>query len=158
PAMTHARAFAFRRCMLALLAVLVGASCSDTNSPDVPLGSSANSLPDTLAAADTLTADSLGLADSTAVDSMVPVVENVSYSGMAYGAFGLWASATSFEWGPAPFTMSHDNTYANTIVARINSARQRRQRLVLAMTGGNSSSFKTNGKFDLSKWKRRMDT
>ena len=143
--MPYAPSSALRRCAVALVAVLVGTACNDSG-PTSPVVTSADSPPpDPLASADTVTTDS-------------PALASVTYSGLAYGAFGLWASATSFEWGPAPFTMSHDNTFANTIVTRISTAREKHQRLVLAMTGGSSSNFKTDGKFDLSKWKRRMDT
>ena len=64
---------------------------------------------------------------------------------------------TEFEWGPAPFTASLDNSYLpKAIVKRINAARQKRLRLVLAMTAGTNMSI-TNGKFDLGKWKSRMN-
>ncbi len=43
-------------------------------------------------------------------------------------------------------------------MTRINTARQKRQRLVTAMTGGPTNDFKSNGKFDFAKWKKRMNT
>ena len=62
------------------------------------------------------------------------------------------------EWGPAPFTTSLDNAgYPNAIVNRIDAARQQRHRLVLAMTA-DRAYYITNGKFDLAKWKTRMNT
>ena len=153
---------AVRRSGLALFAVLAGASCDNTDSLNSP-----TETPTTASAADsaTLTDTSTAAADSlsapvdslsAAVDSLAPLAA-ISYSGIPYGPFGLW-DGVGFEWGPAPFTSSHDNTFANTIVSRINTARQRRQRLALAMTGGVSSTYKTNGKFDLAKWKNRMNT
>lgn len=81
-----------------------------------------------------------------------------TYSGIPFGPYGLFANVTEFEWGPAPFTASLDNTFAGSIVTRITTARQRGHRLVMAMTGGNASQFLTNGKFDLAKWKARMNT
>jgi hypothetical protein len=146
---------AVRRSGLALFAVLAGASCDNTdslNSPsDTPTAASTTDsamFADTSAAVDSLTA---------AVDSSSPEFATISYTGIPYGPLGLW-DGIGFEWGPAPFTTSQDNTFANSIVSRINAARQKKQRLILAMTGGTSSNFKTNGKFDLTKWKNRMNT
>ena len=139
-----------RRSTFALLAVLAGASCDRADSPMEPTDApAAAATTDSTTSADTSTA---------ATDSLAPAFATISYTGLAYGAFGLWDGATSFEWGPAPFTGSHDNTFANSIVTRINTARQKKQRLILAMTGGPSSNFKTDGKFDLAKWKNRMNT
>ncbi|HYC32538.1 MAG TPA: hypothetical protein VEB59_09650, partial [Gemmatimonadales bacterium] len=75
-----------------------------------------------------------------------------------YGTYGLFANVTEFEWGPAPFSGSLDNTFAGSIVNRISAARKRGHRLVMAMTGGNSREYTTNGRFDLAKWKARMNT
>ena len=82
----------------------------------------------------------------------------VSYTGIPFGPYGLYANTTEFEWGPAPFTTSLDNAgFPNAIVNRINAARQQRHRLVLAMTA-DRSLYITNGKFDLAKWKSRLNT
>jgi hypothetical protein len=81
----------------------------------------------------------------------------VSYSGIPYGPYDLWGSTTALKWGPGPFTGSHDNAFMPTSLAqRIAAARSKGMRLVLGMTGG-SSEVLTNGKFDLGKWKARMD-
>ena len=81
----------------------------------------------------------------------------VSYSGIPFGPYDLWASLTELRWGPGPFTLSLDNAFFPTSLAqRIEAARRKRIRLVLAMTGG-PSQVTTNGKFDLGKWKARMD-
>jgi hypothetical protein len=139
------------RAALALVAVLIGASCQGANEPTA-IDPALSTPADTTSLADS------AAADSGAVDSLAPALASVSYTGLPYGPFGLWASATTFDWGPAPFTISHDNTFASSIVTRVNTARQKGQRLVLEMTGGNSRDFKTNGKFDYYKWKNRMDT
>jgi hypothetical protein len=142
PALTSARA------AIALLAVLASASCDNTDAPSSPTETPA-AVP---------APDSAALADTAAhADSLAPDLA-VLYTGIPYGPAGLWAGATGFEWGPAPFTASQDNTFANSIVTRINTARQKRQRLVLVMTGGLTSEYKTGGKFDLAKWKTRMNT
>jgi hypothetical protein len=140
------RAFASARLALVLLAVLAAASCNNTDAPSSPTETPAAS-----PAADP-SADTVPLVDSLATGSAV------LYTGIPYGPASLWAGVTGFKWGPAPFTMSQDNTFANGIVTRINTARQNRQRLVLVMTGGLASEYSTGGKFDLAKWKTRMDT
>jgi len=82
----------------------------------------------------------------------------LTYTGIPFGPYALYANTTEFEWGPAPFTTSLDNAgYPNAIVNRINAARQDRHRLVLAMTA-DRAYYITNGKFDLAKWKTRMNT
>ena len=81
----------------------------------------------------------------------------VAYSGIPYGPYDLWASTAELKWGPGPFTASHDNAFLpSSLVQRIQAARQKRVRLVLAMTGGPNEVI-TDGKFDLGKWKARMD-
>jgi hypothetical protein len=147
------RALTLARTAGALLVVLAAASCNSTDSPSAPVETPpAVSGPDSSTSADTTSADTVSVADSLAQGSAV------LYTGIPYGPTALWATTTTLKWGPAPFTVSQDNTLANAIVARINAARQQRQRLVIAMTGGLASEFKTDGKFDLGKWKARMNT
>lgn len=88
----------------------------------------------------------------------VPAAEPAaSYSGIPFGPYDLWEGATTLKWGPAPFTMSIDNSFFPTSLAqRIAAARAKRFRLVLSMTGGPNNVI-TNGKFDLAKWKARMN-
>ena len=160
------RAFtpAICRSVVALSVALAGAACDNSdslNSPTAAAAADSMSLADTTtqaAPADSTTlADTTAVADSLAADSVVVDMALSSTTGVPYGPLGLW-NGTDFEWGPAPFTTSQDNTFANTIVSRINAARQKHQRLVLAMTGGPSSTFKSNGRFDMNKWKNRMNT
>jgi hypothetical protein len=153
------------RAALPLLVALVAASCDKTDplslpSETGPVASGADSTApaDSLATEAALPADSAAPADTLALtDSLTPDLA-VSYSGVPFGPYGLYATVTGFEWGPAPMTASLDNTFANSIVQRINAARLKRHRLVLAMTGGQSREYTTNGKFDLGKWKARMNT
>src|SRR5262249_10769898 len=115
---------------------------------------------DLLAPADpsSTTATNAATSDSLAgIDTLTSTLASASYSGLPYGPIGLWASLTTFEMGPAPFTLSQEMVSPSSIVARINNARSKRQRLVLAMTGGNASDYKTNGKFDINKWKHGMN-
>jgi hypothetical protein len=82
----------------------------------------------------------------------------VSYSGIPYGPYDLWGNPTELQWGPGPFTSSLDNSsFPNSLAKRIAAARTKRIRLVLAMTAG-PSAYLTNGKFDLGKWKAKLNT
>ena len=105
-----------------------------------------------------LHAASCGETDLTSSPEVVPATDPaVSYAGIPYGPYDLWESTTSLKWGPGPFTASHDNAFLPTTMAqRIAAARSKGVRLVLAMTGG-PNEVTTNGKFDLAKWKARMD-
>jgi hypothetical protein len=61
--------------------------------------------------------------------------------------------------GPTqPFTASQNFILADTLVMQLNNARSRSHRLVVALTGGPSSRYTTNGQFDMSKWKATMNT
>jgi hypothetical protein len=143
------RALTLARTTIALLAVLAAASCdSNTDSPSAPVET-----PPAVSGADSSTS-----ADTTAATDSLAQGSAVLYTGIPYGPTELWATVTTLKWGPGPFTLSQDNTFANSIVARINAARQQRQRLVIAMTGGFTSDYTTGGKFDLVKWKTRMNT
>ena len=135
-----------RTVVLALAGVLIGAACDNSTEPVA-----ANDPLDTPAA---VAEDSL-VAVAGAGD---PTFATVSYTGIPFGPFGLWDSYTTVNWGPSPFTGSHNYVDAGGIVTFINSARLKKQRLVLAMTGGPSTRYTTNGKFDLAKWKNKMNT
>ena len=119
------------RAALLLVVALHAASCGETDPPSSP--------------------EAGPLTDVPAADPAV------SYSGIPYGPYDLWGSTTGLRWGPGPFTASHDNAYFPTSLAeRIAAARRKGVRLILVMTGG-PSSVTTDGKFDLAKWKARMN-
>jgi len=143
----------------ALLAVLAGAGCDNndpvaTSAPSDPSALSDSSAPS--APSDSNAAPSDELTDG--VTAVTPEQMAVVYRGLPYGPFSLWSGYTTIAWGPAPFTSSINATDAYGIIRQINAARSKGQRLVLAMTGGSHSQYKTNGKFDLAKWKARMNT
>lgn len=118
------------RAALFTLVALTLASCGETDPPTSPVAAPAAGMPTDPA---------------------------VTYTGIPYGPYDLWASTTELRWGPGPFTLSLDNSYLPTSLdRRIEAARRKRLRLVLALTGG-PNNVTTNGKFDLSKWKARMD-
>jgi hypothetical protein len=140
-----------RSAVFALFAVIAAGAACDNTDPTDPMESSA---PSELPAAEA-TADTAAVA---LADPLAPAFASVSYSGLPYGPIGLWSSNTSVSWGPAPFTGTQNYTDPNGIVTQINSARSKRQRLILAMTGGPSTRYTTNGKFDMAKWKNRMNS
>jgi hypothetical protein len=130
---------------LAMLGVLVAGACDNSNDPrafNEPTASPAAVTQDSAAAV---------------VGAITPAFATVSYTGLPFGPFGLWSSSTTVEWGPAPFTGSHNYTDPNGIVQQIDAARSKHQRLLLAMTGGSSTRYLTGGKFDMTKWKNRMN-
>jgi hypothetical protein len=161
---------------LALLVVLVGAcneadNLTSTSSPEIALDSVANdSTAADSAAADSLVADSLAVdslaADSLAVDSLSQLTptalltEGALYArkGMPYGPSGLWQTSASPQSRSIGFSASTNFTYAGGLVKQINAARAMGHRLVLNMTGGSHAKHKSNGKFDLRKWKATMNT
>jgi hypothetical protein len=96
-----------------------------------------------------------GLADSSAVTVTVPAPSTAT--GIPYGPFSLWDTYTTVKWGPTPFTASINYTDPAGIVSRISAARLSKQKLVLFMTDGAHTLYTTNGVFDMSKWKARMD-
>jgi hypothetical protein len=81
--------------------------------------------------------------------------------GLPFGPFSLWKNASTPETiGTASFTASHDfTTWASAggdrphILTRIDAARAKGLKLLLAMTGGGHDRYTTNGKFDIEKWK-----
>ena len=81
----------------------------------------------------------------------------VTYVGIPFGPFGLW-TMNQIEYGPAPFTGSHNFINADTLVLQINAARLKGHRLIVAMAGGPSSRYTTSGQFDMTKWKAVMNT
>jgi hypothetical protein len=82
---------------------------------------------------------------------------SVTYVGLPYGPVGLW-TLNKLNWGPAPFTGSTNYINADTVILQINAARNKGQRLVLAMTGGSYVDYTTNGQFSMTKWKSAMNT
>jgi hypothetical protein len=131
-----------------LFGVVAVASCDGSN----PVASSSPSdEPGT-----TIAADNPASIDSAA-SSLVPSLATSFAPGIPYGPVGLW-SGTDVKWGPKPFSQSQNSDDANGVVTRINYARSMGQRLVLNLTGGPSTNYTTNGKFDMTKWKNEMNT
>jgi hypothetical protein len=100
------------------------------------------------------------LADTSTVTVTSPLGSGPS-TGVPYGTFNLFNSATTVQ--PGPFSLSHTWDEPGSIVARITAARNMGVRLMLVMTGGHSAYLKPGGttstgtQFDIVKWKARMD-
>jgi hypothetical protein len=81
-----------------------------------------------------------------------------SIKGVPYGPYNIMNSYTTYAWGPAPFTVSlNGNTGPAGVVQQIQAARAKGQKLMLSLTDGRRAYQITNGKFDMAKWKARMD-
>ena len=93
----------------------------------------------------------------TAAVPSSPGLASVTYTGLPYGPAGLW-TMNKLNFGPYPFTGSQNYINADTLILQVNAARNKGQRLVLAMTGGLSTGYTTNGQFDMTKWKNTMNT
>jgi hypothetical protein len=162
---------------LLALAVLAGACDSADNlattDPTVSVqgatldSAAADSIVADSVVADSVAADTLGGLDSLAVSDSLTAADlgDIEASeaalrgrGVPYGPYGLWRNYTTLKPFRAPFTTSLNYTDARGILKQIAAARANNQRLILAMTGGGHTPYKTGGKFDLGKWKRRMDT
>jgi hypothetical protein len=74
--------------------------------------------------------------------------------GVPMGMSGLFTAGGN----PGRFNMSLDGYNADNIVARLETARRRKLRLLLNLTGGNHNNYKTNGVFDITKWMAKMQT
>lgn len=129
--------------VLAMVATLLGAGCTGDHASPV-----ASSDPPDAVADSTLGA--------VPVDSSA-ILAAVTYTGIPFGPQGLW-TLNKLNYGPAPFTGSQNYISADTLILQINAARSKGHRLMLAMTGGLSTRYTTNGQFDMAKWKARMNT
>jgi hypothetical protein len=74
--------------------------------------------------------------------------------GVPVGLYGLVSGGAN----AGGYTASTDAYTASNIVSRINDARARRMSLLLLMTDGSHRNYMSNGKFDVDKWKAKMNT
>ena len=108
--------------------------------------------PDSLPPGDSVPPDTLVVPDSDSTPTVAP-----SHSGIPFGPFRLWKDSAQFAWGPEPFTMSFNSINPTHVVTRVNVARQKSHRLFIALSTGHSR-YMTAGKFDLAKWKARINS
>ncbi len=91
------------------------------------------------------------------VDTSAVAPAALTHVGIPFGPSGLF-KMHKLRGDPAPFTASQNFIMADTLILQINAARSRGHRLVVSMTGGPSTRYTTNGKFDMAKWKSTMNT
>jgi hypothetical protein len=113
---------------------------------------------DSLAVTDSLATDTLDFTEVMTPSELATELSMAKSKGVPYGPYGLWADYTVIKSFKAPFTTSVAYSDARGIIKQLAAARKYNQRLILAMTGGGHDMYKTRGKFDMGKWKRRMDT
>ena len=161
---THAGRWARLRAPLLALAVLAGACDSADNlattDPTVPVEGAAldSAAADTVASTEAIPADTLGALTDADLSDIAGAEAALLAGGVPYGPYGLWSSYTTLKSFRAPFTTSLNYTDPSGILKQIAAARTYNQRLILAMTGGGHAAYKTDGKFDMYKWKRRMNS
>jgi len=76
--------------------------------------------------------------------------------GVPFGPIALWKGGEP-QATPIAFTASQNYVSPDLVVPMITRARAAGQSLILALTGGATSQYTTNGAFDLAKWQRRID-
>jgi hypothetical protein len=160
--LTRAGRWARLRAPLLALAVLAGACDSAdklaTTEPTVPVeGAALDSAATDVASTDTVPADTAGGLTDVDLAGIEGAEASALVGGVPYGPYGLWRESTYLKSFNAPFRSSLNYTDPNRIINQISIARNKGQRLILAMTGGGYDAYRTNGKFDMYKWKRRMN-
>jgi hypothetical protein len=102
-----------------------------------------------------------GLADTAAVTVTSSTTSEPAPSapggtvgmGVPVGLWNLLATGAS----AGPYTMTIDPYTASTLLSRLADARSKGFHVFMNMTGGDHANYVTDGYFDLSKWKARMD-
>jgi hypothetical protein len=106
------------------------------------------------------------LADTSAVTVTVPLGSNNppaggTATGVPFGPFNAF-SGLSLQPNTEKFTLGLNSISAGQVIDRINTARAKGVKMILAMTGGDHDLYKSviNGvyQFDMAKWKAKMDT
>jgi hypothetical protein len=100
------------------------------------------------------------LADTSIISITRPLGSGTP-TGIPFGPFGGWSGSTLLP-NTDLFNISLNSVNADGLVARINTARTNGDKLLLAMTGGGHSNYKSiiDGvyQFDMAKWKAKMNT
>jgi hypothetical protein len=97
------------------------------------------------------------VADTSTISVTVPLASGPE-AGVPYGSFNGFGSPTALKLNTGAFTMSHDATTALNIIDHISAARRMGIRLSLALVGGGTSQYLTNGVWDKTKWTARLQT
>jgi hypothetical protein len=76
--------------------------------------------------------------------------------GRPFGPFGFWSGCCTPQPNTPYFSSSRQVVDPSQLIDRINAARSLAHRLVIVMTGGADTIYKSNGVFDPAKWKLRQ--
>lgn len=98
-----------------------------------------------------------GVVKDTVAVAIAAVLPATTTHGIPFGAFSSW-DGNSLKANTNAFDLSHDGLTAGNIVSRIDAARAKQVKLLLAMTGGSHDNYMTNGVFDRSKWEAKLQT
>jgi hypothetical protein len=141
----------------------VGASIPAPHDPHVPHVPHVQS--DTLAWADTaVRGDTTFVSRGRAVTTTALVTDSqwiqlalpALASGIPFGLFSMW-DGTRLQPSTDILTMTYGAETPATLPARLELARSRGVKMVIAMTGGARANYLTGGVFDINKWKARMN-
>jgi len=97
------------------------------------------------------------LADTSAITVTQPLGSGPAGLGIPFGPYNAW-DGTTLKSNTGEFTAAIGAVTSSNIQAQITEARSKHKRLILAMTGGGHQNYLTDGVFDYSKWKARMDS
>ncbi len=78
-------------------------------------------------------------------------------TGIPFGPYGAW-EGNNLKPNTGVFNLSIGAVTARNILPRLRQARATHHRVILAMTGGSHTQYKTDGVFDYSKWLAKMIT
>jgi hypothetical protein len=101
-------------------------------------------------------ATSSELAD-TAVVTLARSSSSGGTVGIPYGPYSAW-EGTTYKANTDVFGLRIGTYSARDILERIEVARSKGKRLILGMTGGSHEQYKTDGVFDITKWRAKMET
>jgi hypothetical protein len=97
-----------------------------------------------------------GLAD-TSVVTVAASLASGGEGGIPFGAFNTWEGST-YKAHTDVFTLSIGAVSNDNILERLEMARAKGKRIILVMTGGAHGQYKTNGAFDMAKWRAKLES
>ena len=96
------------------------------------------------------------LADTSSLTVTQPLGSGPA-TGIPFGPYNAWVGTATLEPNAQVFTASIGSVNPTNIRDRIEAARIKGTKLILAMTGGGHSNYMTDGVFDMAKWESKMN-